>query len=96
MSKNTIELPRKYHVKKDDEVLVISGAHKGKQGKVLQVLRKKARVIIEGVNVTKKSVRPTQENPQGGFEEKEGSIHISNVKLVKAAGSKKEKEAKKS
>jgi large subunit ribosomal protein L24 len=82
-----ITVPRRYHVKKNDEVLVISGAHKGQKGKVLQILTKKARVIIEGVHMIKKSVRPTQTNPKGGFEQREGSIHVSNLKLV-AAGEK--------
>jgi large subunit ribosomal protein L24 len=77
--------PTKFHVKKDDQVRVISGAHKGKEGKVLQILRKEARVIVEGVRMIKKAQRPTQDNPKGGFQDKEGSIHISNVKLVAAA-----------
>ena len=83
--KKKISVPAKYHVKKDDEVAVISGAHKGKQGRVLQVLKNKARVIVEGVNLTKKAVRPSQDRPKGGFDEKEGTIHVSNVKVVKAA-----------
>ncbi|MDR1146845.1 MAG: 50S ribosomal protein L24 [Verrucomicrobiales bacterium] len=92
--KKKIAIPVKYHVKKDDEVLIISGAHKGKQGRVLQVLKNKARVIVEGVNLTKKAVRPTQDRPKGGFDEKEGTLHVSNVKVVKAAafGGKKVKE----
>jgi large subunit ribosomal protein L24 len=83
--KKKIAVPAKYHVKKDDEVLVISGSHKGKQGRVLQVLTAKSRVIVEGVNMMKKSVRPTQDRPKGGFDEKEGTIHVSNLKVVKAA-----------
>lgn len=78
-------MKKRFHVKKDDEVAIISGAHKGQKGKVLQVLTKKDRVIVEGVNLIKKSVRPSQTNPKGGFQEKEGSIHISNVRLVTAA-----------
>lgn len=93
---STITLPRKFHVKRNDEVEVISGAHKGRSGKVLQVLRGQARVIVEGVNVRKKAVRPTQENQQGGFEEKESPLHISNVRLVKQAASEKKTPAKKS
>ncbi|MDD5262111.1 MAG: 50S ribosomal protein L24 [Methylacidiphilales bacterium] len=84
-TKKRISIPASYHVKKDDEVLVISGSHKGKQGRVLQVLKAKARVIIEGVNLTKKAMRPSQDRPKGGFDEKEGTIHVSNVKVVKAA-----------
>jgi len=85
MSARTLTLPNKFHVKRDDEVEVINGAHRGKSGKILQVLRKKGAVIVEGVNLRKKAVRPTQENQKGGFEEREMPIHISNVKLVKAA-----------
>ena len=92
---STVTIPRKFHVKRNDEVTVISGSQKGKSGRVLQVLRDKSRVIIEGVNVRKKAIRPTQENPQGGFEEKEASIHISNVKLVKAADNKTAEKKKK-
>jgi large subunit ribosomal protein L24 len=77
--------PAKFHVKKDDVVRVISGADRGKEGKVLQVLRKQNRVIVEGVRIVKKAQRPTQDNPKGGFQEKEGPIHISNVKLITAA-----------
>ncbi|MEM9444295.1 MAG: 50S ribosomal protein L24 [Verrucomicrobiota bacterium] len=74
----------KFHVKSGDEVQVIAGAHKGRQGKILQILTKSDRVVVEGVNMIKKSTRPTQTNPQGGFEEREGSIHVSNVKKVEA------------
>ncbi|MDX6767643.1 MAG: 50S ribosomal protein L24 [Candidatus Methylacidiphilales bacterium] len=85
MSITRYATPKSFHVKKDDVVKVISGAHKGREGKILQVLRTDNRVIIEGVRMIKKAARPTQENPKGGFTEKEGSIHISNVKLVTAA-----------
>lgn len=77
--------PAKFHVKKDDLVRVIAGADRGKEGKVLQVLRKQNRVIVEGVRIVKKAQRPTQENPKGGFQEKESPIHISNVKLITRA-----------
>jgi large subunit ribosomal protein L24 len=83
-----ITLPNKFHVKRNDEVIVISGAQKGKSGRVLQVLRGNARVIVEGVNVRQKAIRPTQDNPKGGFEEKEFALHISNVKVTKAADNK--------
>ncbi|MCX7999223.1 MAG: 50S ribosomal protein L24, partial [Leptospiraceae bacterium] len=65
----------------DDEVVVIAGKDKGKKGKILSIDRKKDRVYVSGVNRRKKFVRPTQENPQGGVIEVEGSIHISNVML---------------
>ncbi|NJL19112.1 MAG: 50S ribosomal protein L24 [Bdellovibrionaceae bacterium] len=76
--------PRSFHVKRNDEVAVIRGAHKGGSGRILHILRKKMSVVIEGVNLRKKAVRPTQNNPKGGFEEREFPIHISNVRLVKA------------
>ena len=88
MSK-VIEAPKKFHVKKDDEVEVISGSHRGKKGRILQILTGKSRVIVEGVAMMKKATRPTQTNPKGGIEEKEGTIHISNVRVSKPAASKK-------
>ena len=60
-------------------VRVISGNHKGKEGKILRVIKDRERVIIEGINLIKKHTRPTQENPKGGIVEREGSLHISNV-----------------
>ena len=70
-------------IKKGDEVIVISGDHKGSKGKILQVIRAKNRVIVEGVNLIKKHERKTQDNPQGSIVERESSIHFSNVKLSK-------------
>ena len=70
------------HLKKGMMVKVISGNHKDMEGKVLNVFPKKNRVVIEGVNFRKRSIRPTQENPSGGFSEREASIHISNVMAV--------------
>lgn len=72
----------KTHVKKGDEVAVISGNHKGSTGKVLQILPKKNQVLIEGVRMIKKHQRKSQDNPQGVIAEREGPVHISNVKLV--------------
>ena len=72
----------KTHVKKNDEVVVISGAHKGATGKVLQVFPEKGHVLVEGVRIIKKHARRTQDRPDGGIIEREGPIHISNVKLV--------------
>ncbi len=74
----------KTHVKKGDEVVVISGNHKGETGKVLQVFPTKSQVLVEGVRIIKKAVKPSQDRPEGGFAEKEGPIHISNVKLAVA------------
>ena len=70
-------------IKKGLEVEVIAGDNKGSKGKILQVLREKNRVIVEGVNLIKKHERKTQDNPQGSIVERESSIHISNVKLSK-------------
>jgi large subunit ribosomal protein L24 len=72
----------KFHVKKGDTVLVTTGNHKGSSGKVLEILPKKQQVLIEGVRMIKKTVRRSQEYPQGAIIEREGPIHISNVKLV--------------
>jgi large subunit ribosomal protein L24 len=66
-------------IRKGDTVVVIAGKEKGKRGKVLRVLNKKNRVVIERVAMVKKHLKPTQQNPQGGIVEKEGSVHISNV-----------------
>jgi large subunit ribosomal protein L24 len=67
------------HVRKGDDVVVISGAYKGKRGKVLRVLGN--RVVVEKVAMVKRHTKPTQKNPQGGIVDKEGSIHTSNVAL---------------
>ena len=71
-----------FHVKKGDHVQVITGNHKDATGKVLAVLPKKQQVLIEGVRIIKKHTRKSQDNPQGAIVEREGPIHISNVKLV--------------
>jgi large subunit ribosomal protein L24 len=70
------------HIRKDDQVLVISGNEKGKTGKVLKVYPKTNRVIIEGVNFMKRHTRPTQTSPQGGIVEREASINASNVMVI--------------
>ncbi|NTW52760.1 MAG: 50S ribosomal protein L24 [Chlorobiaceae bacterium] len=70
----------KLHVRKNDEVVVISGNDKGKAGKVLKVYPQKGRVIVEGVNIRKRHMRPTQSTPQGQIIEREFPIHASNVK----------------
>jgi large subunit ribosomal protein L24 len=81
----------KHHVKKGDQVEVISGNYRGSTGKILSVMSKKNRVLIEGVRLIKKHLRKSQDNPQGSIAEREGPIHISNVKVVE----KSEKKAKK-
>lgn len=68
-------------LKKNDTVVVIAGAQKGKRGRVLQVQRAKCRVIVEGVNTRKKATRRTADKPQGGIQSIESPVHISNVML---------------
>ncbi len=68
-----------FHVKKNDDVVVIAGADKGKRGRVIAVEGKKQRVIVEGVHMIKKHMRKSQQYPQGQIIEREGSIHLSNV-----------------
>jgi large subunit ribosomal protein L24 len=72
----------KTHVRKGDQVVVISGNHRGASGKVLQVLKRKQQVLVEGVRMIKKHQRRSQDQPQGAIVEREGPIHISNVRLV--------------
>ena len=67
------------HVKKNDEVVVIAGADKGKRGRVIAVYPGRARLIVEGVRMTKKHMKKSQLNPQGAIVTREGTIHISNV-----------------
>jgi large subunit ribosomal protein L24 len=68
-------------IRKGDEVVVVCGKDAGKRGKVLFVDTKKNRVKVEKLNLIKKHVKPSQKNPQGGIVEKEGTVHISNVRL---------------
>lgn len=68
-------------IKKGDRVKVITGAYKGTIGEVTQAFPKEDKVIVEGVNMVKKHMKPTQANPDGGIIEKEAKIHVSNVML---------------
>lgn len=70
------------HVKKGDKVMVISGKEKGKTGTVIAAFPKKDRVIVEGLNIVKKHMKPNQANPQGGIMNLEASVHVSNVMLI--------------
>jgi large subunit ribosomal protein L24 len=72
----------KFHVKKNDEVVVLSGTQQGQRGKVLEVLRDRSRVIIEGVNFIKRHTRKSPNQPEGGIVEREGALHISKVMLA--------------
>ncbi len=84
----------KFHVKKNDEVVVLSGTQQGKRGKVLEVLRDRSRVIVEGVNFIKKSSRKSQQQPEGGIIEREGALHISKIMLASDYDSRKGATAK--
>lgn len=72
----------KFHIKKDDQVIVLAGSDKGRSGKVLKVLVDKERVLVDGINLVSKSTKPTAANPQGGIVKQEAPIHISNVSLI--------------
>lgn len=80
--KNKIKAQQKFHVRSGDTVKVIAGNAKGSEGRVVKILTDKNRVVVEGVNVQTKHVKPTAQNPQGELRQQEGSIHISNVMLV--------------
>ena len=75
----------KLHIRKGDTVKVLSGNHRSKQGKILQILPKAYRAIVEGVNMVSRHRKPSAKNPQGGIEKKEAPIHISNLMLVDPA-----------
>ncbi len=70
-----------FHIKRGDQVVVISGSHKGKQGKVLQILPAKQRAVIEGVAMIKRHMKKSQEHPNGAIVEREGTVHVSNIML---------------
>ena len=69
----------KFHVKKGDEVVITAGTEKGKRGRILEVLREKERVIVEGAKMIKRHTRKSQAHPQGAIVEREGTLHVSNV-----------------
>lgn len=73
---------KRFHVKRNDEIVVIAGADKGKRGKIIAVSGKKERVIVEGVRMIKRHMRKSQQYPNGQIVEREGTIHISNVMKV--------------
>lgn len=78
--------PTRMRLRQGDTVRVISGKDRGAEGEILKVDRLRNRVIVKGANLMKKTRRPTQDNPQGGFDEHEASIHASNVQLLDADG----------
>jgi large subunit ribosomal protein L24 len=69
------------HIRKGDTVIVVAGKEKGKRGRVLRLLTKKDRVLVERVMMVKRHTKPSQKHPHGGIVEKEGSLEISNVRL---------------
>ena len=75
-------MQKKLHIKKGDNVVVIAGNDKGQKGRVLEIIRKTDRAIVEGVNMIKKHTKPNAENPQGGIVKKEAPIHISNLMIA--------------
>ncbi|OIR15109.1 50S ribosomal protein L24 [mine drainage metagenome] len=82
---------QKLHVKRGDDVVVISGSHKGKSGKILEILPAKQRARVEGVAMLKRHLRKSQENPQGSIVEREGTVHVSNLRLKSVDEAKKAK-----
>lgn len=86
----------KFHVKKGDQVEVISGNFRGSSGRILAVFPGKQRVVVEGVRIIKKHLRKSQDNPSGKIAEREGPIHISNVKLIEREKKPEKKPTKKS
>ena len=70
---------QRLHVKKNDQVVIIAGADIGKRGRVISVITRKQRVIVEGARMIKKHMRKSQQNPQGAIIQREGAIHVSNV-----------------
>ena len=81
-------MQKKLHIKKGDTVFVNSGESKGQQGRVLEVIRKSDRAIVEGINLVSKSTKPNAKSPQGGILKKEASVHISNLTVVDPASGK--------
>jgi large subunit ribosomal protein L24 len=75
-------MAKTFKIKKGDQVMVIAGDDKGTVGEVIQVLTKKDAVIVAGCKMAKKAIKPSEENKDGGFANKEMPIHISNVKKV--------------
>jgi large subunit ribosomal protein L24 len=84
----------KCHVKKGDHVEVISGNYRGSSGKILAVFPGKQRVLVEGVRIIKKHLRKSQDNPSGKIAEREGPIHISNVRLLEREKTAKDEKSK--
>ena len=78
----------KLHIKKGDMVFVNAGDNKGQQGRVLEVIVKKSRAIVEGINMVSKHTKPNAKTQQGGIVKKEAAVHISNLNLIDPASGK--------
>ena len=83
----------KFHIKRNDQVVVIAGSQKGKAGKVLEILASKSRARVEGVAMIKRHLKKSQEHPQGIISEREGSVHVSNLMLQAAFDASKRKKS---
>jgi large subunit ribosomal protein L24 len=83
----------KFHVKRNDQVVVIAGSHKGKTGKILEIVAAKGRARVEGVAMMKRHLKKSQEHPQGTIAEREGTVHISNLMLQSVFDASKRKKA---
>ena len=86
-------MAQKFHVKRNDLVVVIAGSHKGKSGKILEVLPAKQRARVEGVAMMKRHLKKSQEHPQGSITEREGSVHLSTLMLQSTFDASKRKKA---
>jgi large subunit ribosomal protein L24 len=75
-------MQKKLHIKKGDTVFVNAGENKGRQGRVLEIIRKTDRAIVEGINLVSKHTKPNAKSPQGGIIKKEAPVHVSNLMLV--------------
>ena len=71
----------KFHIKRNDQVIVIAGSHKGKEGKVLEIVASSQRARVEGVAMMKRHLKKSSEHPQGAIVEREGTVHVSNLML---------------
>jgi large subunit ribosomal protein L24 len=80
--KKKITYDHKLKIRKGDTVIVISGNYKGKQGRVLTILKEKNKAIVEGINVITKHSKPSKDNPDGGIIKKEAPVNISNLMLI--------------
>jgi large subunit ribosomal protein L24 len=75
-------MQKKLHIKKGDTVFVVTGEYKGQKGRVLEIIRKTNKAIVEGIHLISKHTKPNAKNPQGGIIKREAPIHISNLMLV--------------